>query len=71
MKLTVDPLLVGKCLILLRLVPVDNQAISEGESGASICGAIGELEWLSLTMFLMASYDSSQLNNERARLVSM
>jgi hypothetical protein len=37
-NLTVDTLLIGKGMALLSLVPVDNQAVTESQSGSTVGG---------------------------------
>lgn len=67
---TVDTLLVRKRLILLRLVPVDDQTVSERKRSASIRSStcsISSVEHHCIDL----SYASSQLYKDRARVVSM
>lgn len=41
--LTVNTLLISKGLLLLCPVPIDNEAVSKGESSTSICSPIGKV----------------------------
>jgi hypothetical protein len=72
---TVNTLLIGKSLALLCFIPFDDQPISKRQSGSGVRGP--RLMTMHLVFLpkelcprVMGSYDSSQLNNERARVVS-
>lgn len=67
---TVDSLLIGERLSLLCLVPVNYQTVPEGESCAGVCSpGISQLGRQFVPQ--EGAYRASQLNNDRARVVSM
>jgi hypothetical protein len=72
LALTVYTFRVHKCLVLLRLVPGDNQAVTEGQGCARVCRTVLMISCvLWCATFAPLSYASSQLNSDRASVVSM
>jgi hypothetical protein len=69
--LTVNTLLVSKGLSLLSLVPLDDQTVTERKCCSSIRGAIRALVPSILCWKRPRTYNSSQLNNDLAKVVSM
>ena len=71
--LTVDTLLIGKGLALLRLVPINDEPIPErqGCSGIGRPGKVSVELFMAQRKFVQITYNSSQLNNDRASVVSM
>ena len=67
---TVDSFGIGKGLLLLRLVPVDDQSISESQAGSTVgsTGRTMSASWMAERVHL--THYSSQLYIERARVVS-
>ena len=69
--LTVNTLLVSKGLPLLSLVPLNDQTVTERESCSSIRGTANASVSSSLLQWHDSTYNSSQLNKDLARVVSM
>lgn len=71
---TVDTLLISIGMPLLRLVPLNDQTITERKSCTSKSGAVESSAisfQLSSTKIMTRAYNSSQLNRDLARVVSM
>jgi hypothetical protein len=69
--LTVNTLLVSKGLSLLSLVPLDDQTVAERKCCSSVRGATKVSVSSSMSRRHAPTYNSSQLNNDLAKVVSM